>query len=146
MQQPWTTKQNKLLMQFSHLGVDACCRMLSEECGVKRSRSSVQRHGSRIGVSFAREFTCPGCGFVSTDESMFVRTTGLCKACHAEQVYQDYMHARFVKKGRSDEVEKRAAKAKRDYDAARARAKRAGMKKVSAKASKRRSEGQMTLF
>lgn len=81
---PWTSRQDKILREFGTRGVKACQREL-QRAGVNRSVHSIQIRASRIGVSLARQMTCPGCGHIGSSDD-FANHTGLCKVCNTQRL------------------------------------------------------------
>ncbi len=78
MSVPWTVRQEEVLREFAHEGVDVVCAALRRICGVERTVHAVEMHASRIHVSLKRLETCPECGAVGVRLS---RTSGMCPLC-----------------------------------------------------------------
>lgn len=74
----WTTKQDSILRELGHLGVDAVREAIRRECGVDRSARSIEIRASRIHVSLAVQQVCPDCGVVGVRLN---RQSGLCPKC-----------------------------------------------------------------
>ena len=75
---PWTTKQDSILRELGHLGVEAVRDAIRRECGVERSAHSVEHRASRIHVSLKPKAVCPDCGVVGVRLN---RQSGLCPRC-----------------------------------------------------------------
>jgi len=98
----WTSEQNAILKECSHLGFEACRDLIYQRYGVKRSIEATKRQAYRIGASTVRYEVCPECG------RKVVRLnseTGLCKACNerfrAEE--QRLLNVQIIKEIRSIE-------------------------------------------
>lgn len=78
----WTTGQESFLREYGYMGAQWCTEQLAEEFGVERSLGSVQRHGSRIGVSFERIEHCPVCGKAVRRIDPRI---GMCRDCNARR-------------------------------------------------------------
>ena len=78
MRRPWTTKQDSILRELGHLGVEAVREAIFRECGISRSARSIENRASRIHVSLAVRQVCPECGVVGLRLN---RQSGLCPRC-----------------------------------------------------------------
>ena len=74
----WTTKQDSILRELGHLGVDAVREAILRECGIDRTVRSIEVRASRIHVSPAVRQVCPECGVVGLRLN---RQSGLCPRC-----------------------------------------------------------------
>ena len=74
----WTTRQEEVVRECGHLGVEAVRLELERRCGVTRSARSVESKASRIHVSMRVQQVCPGCGVVGLRLN---RQSGLCARC-----------------------------------------------------------------
>jgi len=74
----WTTKQDSILREVSHLGAGAVRGALKRECGVERSIRAIEVRASRIHASLAVRPVCPDCGVVGVRLN---RQSGLCPRC-----------------------------------------------------------------
>lgn len=74
----WTTRQEEIVREFGHLGVDAVQRELLRQCHIHRSASSIESKASRIHVSLRVQQVCPECGVVGVRLN---RQSGLCAKC-----------------------------------------------------------------
>ncbi|MGI6032354.1 MAG: hypothetical protein ACOX69_02935 [Coriobacteriales bacterium] len=78
----WTTEQETVLEETAPLGLEACRDELIEQCGVVRSTAAIQRHGSRIGLSFRRYERCERCGALF--RYGYLRN-GICETCRTKE-------------------------------------------------------------
>lgn len=74
----WTTRQDSLLRELSHLGAAAVRDAIERECGVARTVRAVEIRASRIHVSLKQQPVCPDCGVVGVRLN---RQSGLCPKC-----------------------------------------------------------------
>lgn len=74
----WTTRQEEIVREYGHMGVEAVRRQLREQCGVERSTRSIESKASRIHVSLRVRTVCPECGAVGLRLN---RQSGLCARC-----------------------------------------------------------------
>lgn len=74
----WTTRQEEVVREYGHLGVERVQRELLRQCGVRRSARSIESKASRIHVSLRVQQVCPGCGVVGVRLN---RQSGLCAKC-----------------------------------------------------------------
>ena len=81
----WTTRQEEIVREYGHLGVDAVQRELLKQCHVHRSVRSIESKASRIHVSLRIQQVCPECGVVGVRLN---RQSGLCPRC-TERMHLD---------------------------------------------------------
>lgn len=74
----WTVRQEEILREYGHLGVDAVADQLLKECGVERSKGAIAVHAHRIHVSLRTMPECPECHAIGVHLN---RLSGLCPAC-----------------------------------------------------------------
>lgn len=79
----WTPEQDAWLEANAHRGAARCARDMAREFGVCRTGRAVERHGTRIGVSWKRYEVCPECGMEYRDLN---RKNGLCPECSARML------------------------------------------------------------
>lgn len=96
----WTEEQEDILRDHAHQGVEAVLEELAL-IGVYRSASSVQRHGSRIGITFTKYETCPLCGSPTSK----LKRSGLCPTCHIRLLAQKSRERRKEIKAQIKECE-----------------------------------------
>ena len=78
----WTVRQEEILRECGHLGVDAVRAMIAEKCGVVHSPHAIDMHAHRIRASLCERKICPECGTVGAPLN---QRTGLCPKCTAFQ-------------------------------------------------------------
>ena len=141
-QMPWTTKQDRVLLEFSHLGVTECQRRL-KELGYTRSIGSIQSRAQRLGVSLSRQMICPLCDHMGPAEDF--TKAGICRVCNTYRLIE-----RNRREGERNAFAADVERAGREYARVRqanSRANRSGNpgnvgKKVPTKVHKRRSESK----
>lgn len=74
----WTTRQEEIVREIGHLGVEVVQRELKKQCGVLRTVRSIESKASRIHVSLRVQQVCPDCGVVGIRLN---RQSGLCPKC-----------------------------------------------------------------
>ena len=74
----WTTRQEEIVREFGHYGVERVQRELVRQCGSRRSFRSIESKASRIHVSLRVRTVCPECGLVGVRLN---RQSGMCVRC-----------------------------------------------------------------
>ena len=74
----WTTRQEEIVREFGHYGVERVQQELARQCGSKRSFRSIESKASRIHVSLRVRQVCPECGLVGVRLN---RQSGMCVRC-----------------------------------------------------------------
>lgn len=77
----WTMRQNELVREYGHFGVERVRDEIYARFGIWRTLHSIEAHASRIHVSLRKQTVCPHCG---TTGVRLNRQTGLCKRCNEE--------------------------------------------------------------
>lgn len=75
-------RQEEIIRECGHLGVDAVRAMIAEKCGVVHSPHAIEMHAHRIHASLREQKVCPECGTVGAPLNL---RTGLCPKCTAFQ-------------------------------------------------------------
>ena len=75
-------RQEEILREHGHRGVEAVRAIIAEECGVVHSPHAIQMHAHRIKASLRERKVCPECGAVGAPLNL---RTGLCPKCTAFQ-------------------------------------------------------------
>ena len=116
----WTVRQEEILREYGHLGVEAVAERLERECGVRRGKYAIAMHASRIHVSLAMRPTCPECGAVGVRLN---KANGLCPECslrlrvEEERAFNELLEAEAAGRTDGPEYERLA----REYDRIRQR-------------------------
>ena len=83
---PWTTKQERIVIELANLGAEAIAQEIKSATGVARTPKAVRRKAERLGVSLAMYQVCPRCG---AKVRKLNRMSGLCKTCNAKKLRDD---------------------------------------------------------
>lgn len=78
----WTSAEDELIETFANKGATWCACEIQRELGIRRSVDAVQRHGTRLGVSWKRYEVCPQCGAVVKK----LNRLGVCRECNAREL------------------------------------------------------------
>ena len=113
-------RQEEILRESGHLGVDAVRTMIARECGVLHTRHAIEAHASRIGASLRVRKVCPECGVIGAPLNL---RTGLCPRCTAFQhVQEQVILSEQLARERMEAMEGAELEAARkEYDALRQR-------------------------
>ena len=82
----WTMRQEEILREHGHRGVEAVRAIIAEECGVVHSPHAIEMHAHRIRASLRERKVCPECGAVGVPLNL---RTGLCPKCTAFQYVEE---------------------------------------------------------
>lgn len=116
----WSSEEDEALVELAHLGAEGCRRELAARFGIRRSAAAVQRHGSRLGVSFRRLAQCDGCGGWFAAGQL---RGGLCGDCRMRSLIERHRARLRAAEDNSARGTQRALK--REYDRVRQAAVRA---------------------
>ena len=132
-------RQEEILREHGHRGVEAVRTMIAEECGVVHSPHAIQMHAHRIHASLRERKVCPECGAVGVPLNL---RTGLCPKCTAFQHVQEQAAlSEMLAEERMQACGGRALdEARKEYDALRQRNSRF-RRKYGLKKQKRRTGG-----
>jgi len=133
-------RQEEIIRECGHLGVDAVRTMIAEQCGVVHSPHAIEMHANRIHASLRIKKVCPECGTVGAPLNL---RTGLCPKCtaflHVEEqaVLSEQLAAERMQACSGPELDE----ARREYDALRQRNSRFRRKHgLSPKAPRKRGQ------
>ena len=77
----WTTLEDEVLVAYANRGADYVRKMLKEELGRDRSRSSIISRAHVIRVSLGKYDICPECNRPVKYRSLS-EATGMCRVCN----------------------------------------------------------------
>lgn len=79
----WTTRQEEILREYGHLGVEGVRKVMLRETSATHSVHAIEQHASIIHASLAKRTVCPGCGTIGVRLN---RQSGMCRRC-TEQMH-----------------------------------------------------------